>query len=169
MMFMKSNIKIVLAQEYEMDAIHDILIERCKWFIDNKINQWKINWYPNKYNNEYFLKQMKENFLYVAKIKNEVVGVMLLKKSDKEYWNNDNDSYFLHHFATRLGNKGIGSVMLEFAYQKCLEDGKEYLRLDSWGSNYGLTKYYENMNFVNVKTGEKGVYKYRLWEKKVKK
>ncbi len=29
-MFMKSNIKIVLAQEYEMDAIHDILIERCK-------------------------------------------------------------------------------------------------------------------------------------------
>lgn len=79
-MFMKSNIKIVLAQEYEMDAIHDILIERCKWFIGNKINQWKINWYPNKYNNEYFLKQMKENFLYVAKIKNEVVGVMLLKK-----------------------------------------------------------------------------------------
>lgn len=46
---------------------------------------------------------------------------------------------------------------------------KEYLRLDSWGSNDGLTKYYENMNFVNVKTGEKGVYKYRLWEKKVKK
>ena len=152
-----------------MDAIHDILIERCKWFIDNKINQWKINWYLNKYNNEYFLKQMKENFLYVAKIKNEVVGVMLLKKSDEEYWNNDNDSYFLHHFATRLGNKGIGSVMLEFAYQKCLEDGKEYLRLDSWGSNDGLTKYYENMNFVNVKTGKKGVYKYKLWEKKVKK
>lgn len=59
--------------------------------------------------------------------------------------------------------------MLEFAYQKCLEDGKEYLRLDSWGSNEGLTKYYENMNFVNVKTGEKGVYKYILWEKKVKK
>ena len=99
-MLMKSNIKIVLAQEYELDAIHDILIERCKWFIDNKINQWKINWYLNKYNNEYFLKQMKENFLYVAKIKNEVVGVMLLKKSDEEYWNNDNDSYFLHHFAT---------------------------------------------------------------------
>ena len=68
-MFMKSNIKIVLAQEYEIDAIHDILIERYKWFIDNKINQWKINWYPNKYNNEYFLKQMKENFLYVVKIK----------------------------------------------------------------------------------------------------
>ena len=89
--------------------------------------------------------------------------------SDEEYWNNDNDSYFLHHFATRLGNKGIGSVMLEFAYQKCLEDGKEYLRLDSWGSNDGLTKYYENMNFVNVKTGKKGVYKYKLWEKKVKK
>lgn len=77
---MKSNIKIVLAEEYDMDAIHDILIERCQWFIDNNINQWKINWYPNKYNNDYFLKQMKENFLYVAKIKDEVVGVMLLKK-----------------------------------------------------------------------------------------
>ena len=49
------------------------------------------------------------------------------------------------------------------------QKGKEYLRLDSWGSNDGLTKYYENMNFVNVKTGKKGVYKYKLWEKKVKK
>ena len=165
---MKNRVKIILAKENDINKIHNILIERCQWFIDNSINQWEITRYPNKYNNNYFLKQMKENFLYVAKIKNEVVGVMLLKKSDEEYWNNVNDSYFLHHFATKLGNKGIGSIMLEYAYKKCLEDGKEYLRLDSWGTNDSLTKYYEHMNFVNVKTGEKGGFKYRLWEKKVK-
>ena len=88
---MRSGVKIVLAKENDMNAIHDILIERCKWFIDNNINQWKINRYSNKYNNDYFLKQMKENFLYVAKIKNIVVGVMLLKKRDEEYWDNDNN------------------------------------------------------------------------------
>lgn len=78
--YMKRNIKIILANPNDLDAIHNILIERCKWFIDNNINQRKINKYPNRYNNDYFLKQMKENFLYVAKNKNEVVGVMLLKK-----------------------------------------------------------------------------------------
>ncbi len=66
-MLMKSNIKIVLAQEYELDAIHDILIERCKWFIDNKINQWKINWYLNKYNNEYFFKTDERKLFVCSK------------------------------------------------------------------------------------------------------
>ena len=164
---MKNNIKIVLAKPKDLDAIHEILIQRCKWFKDNHIDQWKLDWYPKKYNNEYFLKQIKENFLYVSKNKKEVVGVMLLKKKDEKYWSNDNNSYFLHHFATKLENKGVGKIMLKFACNKCLKDKKKYLRLDSKSSNDRLTKYYESMSFINVKVNNNRIYKYKLWEKKI--
>lgn len=166
---MDKDIRIVLAEQADLEEIHAILVERCKWFEEQQIHQWEINWYPKKYNHKYFLKQMKENFLYVAKDHQKVVGVMLLKKKDDAYWSDDSSSYYLHHFATRLGYPGLGKEMLEFAYEKCLQDGKAFLKLDSLRDNEQLSEYYQKMGFTNVETGKKGAYQYKLWEKKVAK
>lgn len=89
---MQRNVKIALARKEDLDSIHEILVQRCNWFLDNHIDQWKINWYPKKYDNTYFLKQMQENFLYVAKEKKELIGVMLLKTSDEVDWKGVNNS-----------------------------------------------------------------------------
>ena len=46
---------------------------------------WNINFYPEKYNHEYFKEQMKINQLFVAKSNNKVCGVMLLKENIEDY------------------------------------------------------------------------------------
>ena len=68
---------IQLAKKEDLESFHRIIILRCKWFKDNKINQWKINSYPVRYDESYFEKQMLENKLFIAKKGNDVVGGFL--------------------------------------------------------------------------------------------
>lgn len=164
-----NNIEICKANIEDLDSIHDILIERCKWFIQNNINQWSLNWYPNKYNNEYFMEQMKNNYLYVVKDKKKVIGVMLLKNTDEDYWKNDLKAYYIHHFATKVGYRGIGKIMINFAINKAISDKKECLRLDCIKNNLKLNKYYSEIGFKKIDSNKKGVYEYNLWEMKIKK
>lgn len=53
------NYEITLANEEDIKPFLEITIDRCKWFKENDINQWKLSSYPIKYNLEYFKKQMK--------------------------------------------------------------------------------------------------------------
>lgn len=55
------------AKEDDLEEYHEIILSRCKWFEDNKINQWKIHSYPVRFDVSYFKKQMKENKLFIAK------------------------------------------------------------------------------------------------------
>lgn len=45
------DLRIIKAEEKDLDKINKILIERCKWFNDNNINQWS-SYYIVKYNIE---------------------------------------------------------------------------------------------------------------------
>ena len=44
------------AKEEDLEEYHEIIVSRCKWFEDNKINQWKINSYPVRFDVSYFKK-----------------------------------------------------------------------------------------------------------------
>lgn len=163
-----NNVKICLAQIDDLNQIHNILIERCKWFVENNIEQWRLNKYPNKYNNEYFRAQMDKNYLYIAKENNRVIGVMLLKNTDKAYWNTNDDAYYIHHLATKVGYNGIGKLMINFAINKATSDKKDYLRLDCVKNNLKLNDYYSNIGFKKKGSNKKGTYEYNLWEMKIK-
>ena len=92
---------------------------------------------------------------------------MLLKEEDKEYWNNDDCSYYIHHLVTDSNLKGIGKKLIEFAKEQCKENDKKYLRLDCYKESVFLNKYYKNLGFHNVGNGTKGDYHYSLWEMKI--
>ena len=74
------------AKEDDLEEYYKIILSRCKWFEDNKINQWKIHSYPVRFDVSYFKKQMKENKLFIAKKDGVVVGGFLLKEKDYDYW-----------------------------------------------------------------------------------
>ncbi len=162
--------KIELATEKDLEAIEKIIIERCKWFIENKIKQWALDYYPKKYNTKYFTEQLKINKLYVAKIidTDEIVGVMLLKTSDK-FWEDDNKALYIHHLATSIKIKGLGSLLLEYATIETSKMNKEFLRLDCFSSNKRLNDYYKSKGFILKGNGRIGDYSYNLWEKKIEK
>ena len=46
--------KIEVAREGELEEFHNIIISRCKWLEEKKVNQWKVTSYPIKYDINYF-------------------------------------------------------------------------------------------------------------------
>ena len=121
--------KIELARIEDLDAIHKLIYDRCLWFSKKGVKGWSVEYYPNKYNQEYFEKQMQINKLYVIKMYNNVCGVMRLKEVDSDYWEDNPSSYYIHHLATDINKKGIGKILINFAIEQCKKDNKSRLRL----------------------------------------
>ncbi len=110
---------------------------------------------------------MKINKLLVAKFDNKVCGVMLLKDEDKDYWNTDDHSYYIHHLATDINLKGVGKKLIDYAKEQCRINNKKYLRLDCYQESEFLNNYYQKIGFNKVGSGTEENYSYNLWEMKI--
>lgn len=158
------NYIIEEAKIEDLDAIYKLIYDRCLWFLEKGVKGWNIASYPNKYNKNYFTEQMKINKLLVAKFNNKVCGIMLLKDEDKDYWNNDDPSYYIHHLATDINIKGFGKILIDYAIEQCKKNNKKHLRLDCYQQSNFLNEYYRKMGFNNVGNGTNGNYNFNLWE-----
>lgn len=158
------NYKIEKATIEDLDAIHKLIYDRCLWFREKGVKGWNVNSYPHKYGKNYFIEQMKINKLVVAKFNNKVCGVMLLKEEDKNYWNNNDYSYYIHHLATAINLKGIGKTLINYVIEQCKINNKKYLRLDCYQESKFLNEYYKKMGFNKVGSGTDGNYNFNLWE-----
>ena len=147
---------IQLAKKEDLKSFHQIIILRCKWFKDNKINQWKINSYPVRYDESYFEKQMIDNKLFIV-------------KKDPNYWSDCDKvkAYYLHHFASKVGEKGIGKIMINFALEEAKKNNKEYLRLDCVSDNEKLNNYYKSLGFECVGHIKMKSWSENLWQIKL--
>lgn len=156
---------IVIAEKDDIQAIMNVLEERCNWFKEKGLNQWTNN-YLVRYNKDYFNEIMKIHQLYVVKQNNEIVGVFLLKDEDKTYWNDDCSAYYIHHLAIRVGFKGNGSKILNFIEKLAKKNLKKYIRLDCKKNNEKLNQYYQKQGFIYKGSREKP-YSHNLWEKEI--
>lgn len=156
------NYQIELAKIEDLDMIHKLIYDRCLWFLEKGLKGWNPNYYPKKYNKDYFKEQMKKNKLIVAKLDNRVVGVMLLKDEDKDYWKDNKSSYYIHHLATDINAKGIGKILINYAIEQCKKDNKKSLRLDCYKTSNFLNVYYKKIGFNNVGNGKIGDYDFNL-------
>lgn len=159
--------KIEKAKIEDLDSILKLIYDRCLWFSEKGVKGWNVDFYPNKYDKNYFIEQMKINKLFVAKFDNKVCGVMLLKGEDKDYWNKNDSSYYIHHLATDINLKGVGKALLDYAKEQCRLNNKKHLRLDCYQESEFLNKYYEKIGFHNVGNGTEENYNYNLWEMKI--
>ena len=159
--------KVELSTLKDLNSIHKLIYDRCLWFSEKGVKGWNIDYYPNKYDNNYFIEQMKINKLFVAKFNNKVCGVMLLKDEDKDYWNNDDSSYYIHHLATDINLKGVGKKLISYAVEQCKINNKKYLRLDCYQESKFLNEHYKKMGFNNVGSGTDENYNFNLWEMKI--
>ena len=159
--------KIELAKIEDLDTIHKLIYDRCLWFSEKGVKGWNIDFYPNKYNQDYFKEQMNINKLFVVKDENKICGVMLLKEEDSDYWKDNLSSYYIHHLATDINKKGIGKLLINFAIEQCKKDNKSRLRLDCYKTSFFLNDYYKKLGFKNVGNGIQGDYEFNLWERMI--
>ena len=164
-LYNSEEIKIELSKSTDISYIIEILKQRCDWLKKNNMEQWG-DWYcTTKYNTNYFKKAMEINKFYIVKQGTEVKGG-LLKNSDKEYWNDNEEAYYIHHFATKLGLPQLGVLVLNCIENIAKANKKSCIRLDCMQSNKKLNKYYKDYGFENVGFGD-FPYKHNLWEKKI--
>ncbi len=162
------NFSIEKATSENIESILQIIKTRCEWFLEKKIDQWNPASYLKKYDENYFLEQLTNgNELYVAKINERVVGVMLIKFSDTTYWKDDGKAIYIHHLASEFSG-GVGSMLLKYAIDLAKKYNKDYVRLDCKKNNERLNTYYKENGFALKGNGEVGSYSYHLWEMKVK-
>ena len=153
----------------EIPQMFDIILKRMKWMDEKSIKQWNVTYYDEVYPISYYEEARQAGILYVlekAETGEIVCGAVL--KEDDERWPDEKDAVYLHNFATKIGETGIGTYFLQCVEEYAIDKNKDAFRLDSAIDNEFLSKYYEEKGFMPVGTCVDGLYEGILREKKLK-
>lgn len=134
----------------ELDMIMSIVTETVIEMNKNNNIQWNED-YPKRND---FIKDIKDETLYVKEIKNEILGFICINTEEaKEYgeleWSTkEHKSVVVHRMAIKLGarRKGVGAELLYFADKFAIENGIFSLKSDTNIKN-------TNMNILFKKCG----------------
>ena len=150
---MIGGLTIEQAKPGEVRLVIDIVDEAAAWLHAKGITQQWPSPTPKSFA-EFLEQQIVRGDVYLARIDGDAVGTFRFEWSDEELWADDPDGGgYVHTFAlrNRAHGKGVGAAMMAWAKQRVCERGKKFLRLDCWGENEPLKKYYAGLGFTLVR------------------
>lgn len=152
----------------EVDIMFSLILARVKWMDEVGIKQWNTTKYDEVYPLSYYeeKRQNKEAFVLIKQSTNEIVCVGVLKQED-DRWNDPAPALYLHNFATKIGERGVGKIFISLSEKLAKEMGKEFFRLDSAVGNEKLEEYYNALGFSPVGECVDGEYAGILREKRI--
>jgi len=120
-------------------------------------NAITCQWMPgNAYKDrDYYMSTIDQKLFYVALSENKIVGVFLIRWSDKDIWGDDlNLCGYIHHLAIdrAYSSIGLGDALLLWAEEKIRNKSKRFVRLDCISANTKLNQYYLNRGYQLVKS-----------------
>ena len=154
------------AEKDEVQKIFDLIMERVSWMDQVGIHQWNDTKYDQRYPLSYYEMRRQKEELFVLAQGEELLCVGALFHED-ERWPDRSNAYYLHHFASSVRHKGMGTVFLEEAEKYTKSQGKTYMRLDSAIGNETLESYYESRGYTEAGRCVDGLYKGILRQKKL--
>ena len=99
-------------------------------------------------------KEISENRHYKITESGEIACVFSLLYNDPIIWKEkDADpSLYLHRIATNpfFKGKGMMNMIKNWAVEHARQEQRKYIRMDTWGDNEVLKKYYVNCGFTQV-------------------
>lgn len=156
------------AEETEVTAAFNLIMGRVAWMDTVGIRQWNTTQYDQRYPLRYYesRRQAGELFVLEERPTGRLVCVGALFHEDVR-WPEPALAFYLHHFASDVDAKGIGSRFLQEAENYTRSQGRQYLRLDSAVGNKTLEDYYTSRGYVEAGRCEDGLYKGILRQKKL--
>ena len=162
-----SEVRIIKAQQGDLDKVLEILDEASRWLSSKGLEtQWLAS--PT------FRQTIKDNIdrgeVYVVKDVKETVGTITLQWNDRKFWGDlPPDAGYIHKLAIVRSRAGqhLGLRLLHWAEDKTRAEGKRYLRLDCIASNKIILEYYEKAGFTHIRDTEMPGWKASLYEKKL--
>lgn len=157
----------------EIPQMFSIILDRMKWMDKVGIRQWNVTYYDEVYPIEYYEEHRLagEVFVLEKKADGSIAAAAVLKNED-DRWENvscyrERSAFYLHNFASVIGEKGAGAVFLSLAEKYAKSVGKECLRLDSADDNEKLSAYYTEKGYRAVGHCFDGLYSGTLREKQL--
>lgn len=147
------ELAIEQATPEELPLIMAIIDEAAAWLHAQGITQQGQSPQPPAFV-AFIEQQIARGDVYLARVGGDALGAFRFAWSDEELWADDPDGGgYVHSFAVRprAHGQGIGAAMIAWAKQHVRARGKPYLRLDCWGENEPLKKYYAGLGFTLVK------------------
>lgn len=141
------------AKPDELRVVIGIIDEVAAWLHAKGVTQQWPSPTPKSFV-EFMETQIARGDVYLARIDGDAIGTFRFDWTDVDLWQDDPDGGgYVHSFAirTRAHGKGVGAVMMAWAKRHVRERGKKFLRLDCWGGNEPLKRYYAGLGFTFVK------------------
>lgn len=156
------------AEKQEVPMVFDLIMRRVAWMDQVGIRQWNTTKYDECYPQEYYEKRRQKDELFVLEERPSgcLVCVGALFHEDAR-WPDPESAYYLHHLASAVDAKGVGSIFLQEAEKYTKKQGKTYLRLDSAVGNTVLEEYYTSRGYVEAGRCIDRLYKGILRQKKL--
>lgn len=139
------------AEKQEVPAVFALIMSRVAWMDQVGIRQWNTTRYDECYPPEYYESRRQKDELFVLEERpsGRLVCVGALFHEDAR-WPDPESAYYLHHFASAVDAKGVGSIFLQEAEKYTKNQEKTYLRLDSAVGNTVLEDYYTSRGYVET-------------------
>jgi GNAT superfamily N-acetyltransferase len=162
-----SGVRIIRAQQSDLDRVLEILEEASRWLLSKGFDS---QWVPGPTFRQAIKENIERGEVYVLKDLKATIGTITLQWSDKKFWGDvPPDAGYIHKFAVTRSKSGqrLGLRLLHWAEEKAREEGRRYLRLDCLADNQTIRKYYEKAGFVHVRDTMVAGWKASLYEKKL--
>ena len=154
----------------DLPQVYKIIDDRIHWMDAVGIRQWNVTDYWECYPESYYEKAVHDGTLYVLKNPDDdqMVSVAVLYEQDARWAKQQGPAaYYVHHLATRIGEKGAGVEMVRQCEQLAAEHQKRYLRLDCAIDNPKINAYYDRLHYDYAGTCIDGKYAGNLRQKRV--
>jgi ribosomal protein S18 acetylase RimI-like enzyme len=161
------DVKIIRAQQADLDPVLEILEEASRWLASKGL---ETQWRPSPTFRQTIKDNIERGDVYLVKGLEGTVGTITLQWSDKKFWGDlPPDAGYIHKLAIKRSHSGqhLGLRMLRWAEAKARDEGKRCLRLDCLASNKTIREYYEKAGFVYIRDILMPGWKASLYEKKL--
>ncbi|MCT1403715.1 GNAT family N-acetyltransferase [Paenibacillus sp. p3-SID867] len=162
------SLAILRATYEDVDGIRSLFIDAAQW-IHSVHGFWQ--WRVESFEREIVDAFVRDNEVFVAVLRNELVGCLSVHWVYEEIWGEQfhEDAGYVHRLCVSHKRKGegIGRELIRYAESYVRANGKSRLRLDCMADNPRLNSYYVNLGFVLQGRFDAGSWSAHLYEREI--
>ena len=144
-----TDLNVGKATKDSIAEVSDVLREAAEWMAKHR----RPLWVADKLGPGFVTPLVERGEVVGAWRSSQIVGVVLLQWSDREFWPDHDDGLagYLHKIAVRRSEagKGVPAAMVNWAGLEAKKNGKSYLRLDC-DLHPSLCAIYERLGFTRI-------------------
>lgn len=145
-----TELRMIAAQNDDLDRFIDLLEEVADWLNARGINQWRAGSF--RLSRDYYATSIKQGEVQLAFLDNILVGTFRVLLHEPIVWPDviGDDAVYVYNLAVKRAwaKRQLGLRMLEWTAARAASLGRRYVRLDCMSDNCFLRDYYRQAGFA---------------------